>query len=468
MHPAPPWARFEHLQVEDSLPHREAGVIIQDIMNLFIGTQNGINNCDDQVSSTLCYEPNDETDLRFVFIESILEDSDGSLLVSTQTGYTEKDSLWIAERRVAVKTRWMMILLLVLLLTLAGCDISSDESAIDTSVAATLEATEIPDSGEPTISSAPDTTDEIGEEPTPLSPTKTQEAPVPMSDEDAIKAALAAYLGKAEEELTITVSDIKGNLARGGLQGAYFIAAKDAGEWFIAYAGQATPYCNVINPYNFPATWVPECLAEDDTLVQRSETEGSAILDALGSPTWTDTMDSQGRWYLVNTDTTTFSMEGGNLVMHAHEAGGYDEWGIAVGADQTDFYIEVSARAGDQCSGLDRYGVIFRVPDPSQGVVFTFSCDGRYRLYEWDGEKYTGIQEWRADSSIISGPDEVNRQGIMVVGDQVKLYANDRLLGEYTIEDYSQGRFGLVVGSSDTDNFKVMIDSVSFWNLADN
>jgi hypothetical protein len=111
--------------------------------------------------------------------------------------------------------------------------------------------------------------------------------------------------------------------------------------------------------------------------------------------------------------------------------------------------------------------VIFRVPDPSQGVIFTFSCDGRYRLYEWDGEKYTGIQEWHADSSIISGPDEVNRQGVMVVGDQVKLYANDRLLGEYTIDDYPQGRFGLVVGSSDTDNFKVMIDSVSFWNLAD-
>jgi hypothetical protein len=361
----------------------------------------------------------------------------------------------------------MMMLLFVFLLTLAGCDIPADESAIDTSVAATLEAIEVPETVEPTVTSALDATEEVGEEPTPLSSTETQEAPVPMSDEDAIKVVLAAYLGSEEEELTITVSEIKGDLARGGLQGAYFIAANDAGKWIIVYAGQATPYCNVINPYNFPATWVPECLAEDDALVQRSETEGSAILDALGSPTWTDSMDSQGRWYLVNTDTTTFSIEGGHLVMHANEAGGYDEWGIAVGADQTDFYLEVSARTGDQCSGLDRYGVIFRVPDPSQGVVFEFSCDGRYRLYEWDGEKYTGIQDWRADSSIISGADEVNSQGVMVVGDQVKLYANDHLLGEYTIEDYPQGRFGLVVGSSDTDNFKVMIDSVSFWNLAD-
>lgn len=366
-----------------------------------------------------------------------------------------------------MKTRWTMMLLLVLLLTLAGCDAPADESAIDISVAATLEAIEAPETVEPTVTSALEATDEIAEEPTPLSPTETQEAPVPLSDEDLIKAALAAHLGRTEEELTITVSDIEGDLARGGLQGAYFIAAKDAGEWIIIYAGQATPYCNVINPYNFPATWVPECLAEDDTLVQRSETEGSAILDALGSPTWIDTMDSQGRWYLVNTDTTTFSIEDSYLVMHAHEAGGYDEWGIAVGADQTDFYLEVSARTGDQCSGLDRYGVIFRVPDPSQGVVFTFSCDGRYRLYEWDGEKYTGIQEWRAESSIISGPDEVNRQGVMVVGDQVKLYANDRLLGEYTIDDYPNGKFGLVVGSSDTDNFRAMIDSVSFWNLAD-
>jgi hypothetical protein len=70
------------------------------------------------------------------------------------------------------------------------------------------------------------------------------------------------------------------------------------------------------------------------------------------------------------------------------------------------------------------------------------------------------------DASILSGPDKVNRLGVLVQGDQVELFANDQFLGEYVLEDYPQGRFGLVVGSTETDNFKVSIDTVKFWNLA--
>jgi hypothetical protein len=53
----------------------------------------------------------------------------------------------------------------------------------------------------------------------------------------------------------------------------------------------------------------------------------------------------------------------------------------------------------------------------------------------------------------------------MTDGSDVKLFANGKLLGEYVIEDYPAGRFGLVVGSTNTDNFKVMVDSASFWDL---
>ena len=95
-------ARFEWLSVEVSLAHTEVRVSVRDIINFVVGTQNGLNKCDDHASSTLRYEPNDETDLRYVFNKSILEDSDGMLLVSTQTGYTEMDALWIPERRAVV------------------------------------------------------------------------------------------------------------------------------------------------------------------------------------------------------------------------------------------------------------------------------------------------------------------------------------------------------------------------------
>ncbi|MGB2894612.1 MAG: hypothetical protein WBB65_00435 [Anaerolineales bacterium] len=363
-----------------------------------------------------------------------------------------------------MKTRWMMILLLVLLLTLAGCDTPADEDAISTSVAATLGSMDTIDTDEPVEPIPPTATLAVVEDPTLPTPTETP-TPGPVTDEEAIKDAMNEYLDSPVDESSITVSEIMGDLARGGLQGAYFIAAKDGGVWIIVYAGQATPYCHLVNPYGFPTEWVPECLDEDDSLVQRTEEDADADITSLGSPTWTDSMDTASRWYLLSTSNVTFTMEGGSLVMEVHEGGGYDEWGIAAGADITDFYLEITARMGNECSGIDRYGLIFRAPDPSKGYIFEFSCDGRFRLYKWDGEEYTGIQGWKSSSLILSGPNKENRLGVMTDGSDVRLYANGKLLGEYAIDDYPQGRFGLVVGSTNTDNFKVMVDTASFWDL---
>ncbi|MEE9513644.1 MAG: hypothetical protein V3V46_06165 [Anaerolineales bacterium] len=362
-----------------------------------------------------------------------------------------------------MNTRWMMILLLVFLLILAGCAEPADEDAISTSVAATLVSMDDADTEEPDVLIPPTVTQEVAEDPTLPPPTETP-TPGPVTDEEAIKAAMNEYLDSPVDESSITISEIMGDLARGGLQGAYFIAAKDGGGWIIIYAGQATPYCNLINPYGFPVVWVPECLAEDDSLVPRSEPDIDADITSLGAPTWTDSMDSAGRWYLLSTSNVTFTLDNGSLVMEVHEGGGYDEWGVAAGA-VTDFYLEITASTGDQCSGIDRYGLIFRAPDPTQGYIFEFSCDGRFRLYKWDGEEYTGIQGWKSSSLILSGPNKENRLGVMTDGSDVKLFANGKLLGEYAIDSYPEGRFGLVVGSTNTDNFKVMVDSASYWDL---
>jgi hypothetical protein len=369
------------------------------------------------------------------------------------------------KRRSAVKKRFAIILMFVFSIWLANCAIPTSEPDLDAIVAGTLQALEAMETLVPGDTPVPTATMPASiESPTPT-PTHTTE-PEAMTDAEQIKAALIEYVDVDMDESTITVSEIEGKLARGGLQGAYFIAAKEAGSWIIIYAGQATPYCNLINPYAFPTAWVPECLAPDDSLVVREEPEVHPDLASLGSPTWTDTMDTQGRWYLLSTENTEFSIESGYLVMNALDAGGYDEWGVAAGTDQTDFYLELTAKTGDFCSGLDRYGVIFRVPDPTKGYIVEFSCNGRFRLYQWDGENYTGLQNWKLDSAILAGPDKENRLGVMVVGEQVKLYANNQSLGEYTLEHYPQGRFGLVVGSIETDNFKVMVDTVKFWKLA--
>jgi hypothetical protein len=370
-----------------------------------------------------------------------------------------------AKRRFAVNRRIAVVLSLIVSISLFGCSIPTAEPDLDAIVAGTLQALEVMQTEFPENTPVPTATLSAPlESATPTATSTT--APEAMTDAEQIKAALVDYVDVDLDESSITVSEIEGKLARGGMQGADFIAAKEADNWIIIYAGQATPSCDLSNPYAFPVDWVPECLAADNTLVVREEPDQHPDLVSLGAPTWTDTMDTQGRWYLVSTDNTKFTIDGGYLVMDAKDVGGSDEWGVAAGADQTDFYMELTAKTGNQCSGLDRYGLIFRVPDPTRGYIAEFSCSGRFRLWQWDGENYTGLQNWQLNTAILAGSDKENRLGVMVVGQQVKLFANDQLLGEYLLDDYPQGRFGLVVGSSETNDFKVFVDTVKFWKLS--
>jgi hypothetical protein len=364
-----------------------------------------------------------------------------------------------------MKSQRLMLGTVAFLLVLTGCTRTADNRDLDSAVQATLGAIATFTQPVAAATDAPNPTPAVTEEPTLPLPTET---PAPLTDAEQITAALVAYVGNNIDPATVVVSDINGDIARGGLPGAYFIAARDAGAWIIVYAGQSTPYCNMINPYSFPVTWVSQCLNDDGTLFNRTESGSETGIAGLGNPTWKDTMDGPGRWYLVDTSTTKFSFDGGYLTMTAFNAGGLDEWGLGVSADLTDFYLELSVKMGPSCSGLDRYGIIFRAPDPGQGYVYEFSCDGRYRLYKWDGDSYTGVQEWKANAAIVSGENQVNRQGVMVEGNTAKLYANGKLLGEYTLDAYPKGRIGLVVGSKNTANFKALVDTATFWNLAGN
>lgn len=186
----------------------------------------------------------------------------------------------------------------------------------------------------------------------------------------------------------------------------------------------------------------------------------------LGSPTWSDTFKNSANWYLLETNYTRFSIKNGNLVMKAIPGGG-DEWGIANEKAISDFYMEVTFTTGDQCSGKDRYGLLFRAPNPNAGYVFGFSCDGRFRLYKWDGSNYQAIQEWKAAEVIHSGPNQTNHLAVWVKGSAIKLYSNGTLLGEYSDTTYSKGRFGLFIGAVDSNPFIVNVSDIRYWLLGE-
>ncbi len=105
-----------------------------------------------------------------------------------------------------------MILLLVLLLILAGCATPTDEDAISTSVAAPLVSMDEAETEEPDVLMPPTVTPEVVGDPTLPPPTETP-TPGPVTDEEAIKAAMNEHLDSPVDESTIIVSEIAGDLA---------------------------------------------------------------------------------------------------------------------------------------------------------------------------------------------------------------------------------------------------------------
>ena len=194
--------------------------------------------------------------------------------------------------------------------------------------------------------------------------------------------------------------------------------------------------------------------------------ESASELD-LGSPDWRDNMDSSASWYLLNTPKTEFSIDDGRMKMVAKDPDAAEEWGLSNRPSMDNYYLQVTFVTGETCTGLDRYGVLVRAPDPNQGYVFGFSCDGRYRLYAWDGQTYTPIQEWKSAGSIKQGSDETNVMGIWLDGDTIRLYANSILLAEFTNDQFDEGQFGLMIGSGDTEDFTVFVEEVAYWELDD-
>ena len=182
----------------------------------------------------------------------------------------------------------------------------------------------------------------------------------------------------------------------------------------------------------------------------------------FGSPDYTEEFNSGAAWYTGEDSHTSFSVQNGEMVMVGKNPESWDGWSIT-SAYLSDFYIEMEAETSS-CSGLDRYGLIIRAPDLNHGYLIGFSCNGRYSVRLWDGEKFKTIKDWTASSHIQSGSNQTNRLGILAEGSTISIYANDIFLAEVTSSTYVEGRYGVFVASASTNNFKASVESVSYWS----
>lgn len=188
----------------------------------------------------------------------------------------------------------------------------------------------------------------------------------------------------------------------------------------------------------------------------------------LGEPDWVDEFAAGViEWPFYTDEHVKMQYAEGRLSMTALTANRRDPWDswMVHPSSLTDFYVEVTAAPG-QCSGLDRYGLLARaIPETNQTYLFGLSCDGKYSLRFWDGQKIAMLKEWTFHPSIQKGPGSQNVLGLLAVGSQISVFANDTLLVQVEDETLASGAIGLFVGAVMTDNFQVDISRVAYWEL---
>lgn len=183
---------------------------------------------------------------------------------------------------------------------------------------------------------------------------------------------------------------------------------------------------------------------------------------SLGDPDWRDGFDNEANWSLYEDDYVRFQITDGKLIMETKPSESRDSW-LLTWPDPQDYYLEAIAQT-ETCSGMSRYGVIFRT-DADEGYLFGFTCDGQYSLRMWDGEQFTALIDWTYSPYILAGEGQINRMGLSVEGSEYSLYANGYYLDQVQDSTYGEGSFGLFVGSRDGEAFVVTVDEIAYWIL---
>ena len=197
--------------------------------------------------------------------------------------------------------------------------------------------------------------------------------------------------------------------------------------------------------------------------------ETSSELD-LGAPTWTDNFDSDsGFWQMGKDSFLDYELGNGQLKMTALQQSG-DQWRINGKPAVANLFLEANFITGKSCSGKDSYGMIIRSSDDGDdnfdsGYVFSFSCDGMYRLYRMDNGTYVGLLNWTSSQEINPGQEKSNRMGFYMEGNQIKLYANGNRLAQVADSGHEQGKWGLSIRSVETSGFTVFVEDIAYWIL---
>ena len=186
----------------------------------------------------------------------------------------------------------------------------------------------------------------------------------------------------------------------------------------------------------------------------------------LGKPTWSTTF-ANGKAFGLDTAVDNpeyhFEVTNGAMEMIGKKTDGFHAWRLVFNSIQN-FYLEAPFQTST-CSGLDRYGFIFRSPDNNTGYFYGVSCDGQFSLRILGSNGFSDLIKWTKSNDLHAGSNQINVLGVMAKDNTLTLYANGHSLGSMTDSTFTKGVFGYFIASINTPNFTVQSNTISYWNI---
>lgn len=181
----------------------------------------------------------------------------------------------------------------------------------------------------------------------------------------------------------------------------------------------------------------------------------------LGRILLEDDFSSQSGWTLTQSQAGSIAYGQDELTIAIGETNAYL---LSVREEPifTDFYLELTAESS-LCTGLDEYGVLFRVSPTIDYYRFSLSCDGQVRLDRVSGGQASSPQPWMLSGAVPPGAPSSSRLGISAVGAELRFFVNGQYQFSVTEPLLTSGGVGVFARSTNkravTVNFSNLIVS---------
>jgi pimeloyl-ACP methyl ester carboxylesterase len=121
-------------------------------------------------------------------------------------------------------------------------------------------------------------------------------------------------------------------------------------------------------------------------------------------------------------------------------------------------------------AGLGDAGLVWQTVQ-EQAAVYGRVCSYDRAGYGWSDPGPNPRTYQKAAEELHTLLRNAGEQGPFVLvghsagANTIRLYANGHKIAEFTDSSFDHGQFGLVIGSSNTDNLTVYVDVTEYWKL---